>query len=123
MTPKQKPHILLTLYVSLFQDTYGYKPDINRNRDKWGFADMIEDLGMDRAREVIEWYFDSDVVHSLRGLFNSYDKISAEIDAEAADKKRLAELRQATKSKVEEFRRRRVEQSRGEGNIGSNPQQ
>lgn len=120
MTPKQRPYILLSLYVSLFDKKYGRKPEVNRNRDKWGFADMIDDLGMDRAREVVEWYFETDSNHSLRGLFSTYDRMSRQMDEDAADKVALAELRLATKSKVEEFRRKKFEQHRGESPIGGN---
>lgn len=122
MTAKQRPYVLLSLYIKRFEGRYGRKPEVNRNRDKWGFADMIDDLGMDRAREVVEWFFDTDVNHTLRGLFSTYDRISSEIDAKYEDKKRLAELRLSTKSKVEEYRRRKFEQHRGEGSLGGSPE-
>ena len=120
MTAKQRPYILLSLYSSLFEKKYGRKPEINRHRDKWGFADMIDDLGMDRAREVIEWFFETEGNHSLRTLFSSYDRMSSEIQEESEDKQRLAQLRLATKDKVAEFRRRKFEQSRGESPSGGN---
>lgn len=107
MTAKQRPHILLTQYLNLYKKVYGVAPPVNRNRDKWGFSDMIEDLGFDRARQVVDWYFQTSANHSLRNLFNTYDKISEEIDEHAKDAKRRRELREATRLKVEEFRRRR----------------
>lgn len=118
MTAKQRPHILLSLYVTLYEKAYGFKPPVNRNRDKWGFSDMIEDLGMDRAREVVEWYFDTGATHTFSNLFRTYDKISMEIDEYNRDRKHLADVREATRQRVEEFRRAKIEQHRGKGNIG-----
>ena len=50
-------HALLTLYVAMYEKTYTRKPMVNRHRDKWAMQDVIESVGYDRARDLLEYYF------------------------------------------------------------------
>jgi hypothetical protein len=48
---------LAKLFESYYKSHYGVKFKGNLYADKWGFMDMIEDLGWSSAVEVIEYYF------------------------------------------------------------------
>jgi hypothetical protein len=105
-TPQQRAYALISLYEKLYADKYGQKPSVNRHRDKWGFQDMAEDLGYDRAQYIIRYYFDLKYVgHPLQTLLRSYDRFD-EIDRDRQkDEANRLRLREMTKKRVEEFER------------------
>jgi hypothetical protein len=106
MTVNQQAYSLISLYEKKYEQKYGSKPSINRHRDKWGFQDMVEDLGYDRAKYIVEYYFDLRYVgHPLQTLLRSYDRFD-EIDRDRQnDEVNRLRLRELTKKKVEEFER------------------
>ena len=95
---------LVTLYVNLWADKYNDAPAVNRHRDKWGFQDMVEDLGYDRAKEVITYYFQTGRPgHPLKHLLMNYDrlhKLLLEIEQDEIDRVRL---RKETEQRVKEW--------------------
>lgn len=103
-TDTKAVNALISLYEKLFKEKYNRKPSINRYKDKWGFQDMLKDLGPVESREVIEYYFETNRPgHPLLQLFRNYDEISKRKAEKADDEKRRAELRAATKKLVQEF--------------------
>ena len=57
MASDKGPYILLSLYQSLFKEKYGRVPTINKFREKWAMQDVIDSVGYDRAKELLEYYF------------------------------------------------------------------
>lgn len=105
-TISNQTHALITLYVKLYTDKYEKPPVINRYREKWGFQSMIEDLGYERAREVVEYYFNTKKPgHPVPGLLFNYEKLSITLEEMANDEAIRAELRAQTKQRVEEWER------------------
>lgn len=103
---------LLDLYVVCYIDKYKRKPSINRYRDKWGFIDMVDDLGIDQSKKVIEYYFKvTSPGHSLNNLFVKYDKLSATLNEKEKDRAERERLRQITKKRVEAMNEHRTEGS------------
>lgn len=93
---------LLDLYVVCYVQKYKRRPSVNRYRDKWGFTDMVSDLGMDMSKEVIEYYFKTTRPgHPLTSLFNSYDRLAATLREREEDRKNRVKLREETKKRVE----------------------
>lgn len=101
----KQANALVTLFVSLWTDKYKRKPtNVNRYRDKWGFQDMIGDLGYDRSREIMEYYFKtSRAGHPLQYLLYNYEKLDQILREIEEDEVNRAELRAATEKRVREW--------------------
>ena len=103
----KQPYILLSLYTSLFKERYNRLPTINRHREKWAMQDVIDSVGFDRAKEILEYYFKTNKLgHPLQYFFFNFDKLDIvmiELDKDRnAREKLLAETRQM----VEEYEHR-----------------
>lgn len=108
MTPKntaaQNANALITLYIKCYTEKYSRKPNINRYRIKWGFQDMVEDLGYQRSREVVEYYFRTGRSgHPTDFLLMNYEKISEVYEEKQEDERKRAELRKQTEQRVKEL--------------------
>lgn len=104
-TLTKQGNALVTLYVSEFVEKYsGKTPTINRHRDKWGFQSMVEDLGYERARQVVQYYFKTGRVgHPLQYLLYNYEKLDAILKELAEDEVKREELRKLTEKRVAEW--------------------
>lgn len=100
----QQANVLITKYVKLYTEKYGTAPVINRYRDKWGFTDMLNDLGKVDSAKVIEYYFSLRVRHDLMALFKSYDELHKNRLADEEDKRRVAQLHKETAKRVKEWK-------------------
>ncbi|MGA1256624.1 MAG: hypothetical protein ACO3YX_06370, partial [Candidatus Nanopelagicaceae bacterium] len=71
-------------------------------REKWAMQDVIDSVGYDRARELIEYYFKtSKNGHPLNFFFYNFDRID-QVESDARrDKANRAMLREQTKKLVE----------------------
>lgn len=95
---------LVTLFIKYFTDKYGHAPNLNRYREKWGFQDMITDLGYERAREIVAYYFKTTKPgHPVSFLLQNYDKIDSFYAEKIEDEQRRAELRKQTAERVREW--------------------
>jgi hypothetical protein len=97
--------VLLTQYVTLYQEKYGKNPiDLNRYRDKWIFRNMYEDLGKDQAKKVVDYYFKtSRVGHPIKYLGNNYDRLSRILDELERDEADRILLRKETEQRVKDW--------------------
>ena len=107
----QQTHALISLFLKEYKSKYKKEPlNFNRYRDKWGFQSMAEDLGVDRAKEVITYYFETGKMgHPTSYLMHNYDKINArmiEREEDIVNRKRLME---ESAKRVEEWRAKRGE--------------
>jgi hypothetical protein len=107
---------LVTQFVTNYTQHYGFQPELNRYREKWGFQDMIADLGYDRAKEIVDYYFRTTKSgHPVGFLLNNYDKINSFYSEKIADEKKREELRRETAERVKKW-----EEEHGEQRTGSN---
>lgn len=99
-------HTLITLFLNNYEKRYSKKPmNFNRNRDKWGFQSMIEDLGFDRATEIINYYFETNRYgHPSSYLLLNYDKINQRMTDREQDEQTRKELLAESAKRVEEWR-------------------
>jgi len=99
----QEPYVLLSQYEKLYLSKYGVKPRINKYRDKWGMESMIDDLGVEKARIVLDLYFKtvSSDRHSLSFLYNNYDKIVTFSVIKEKDAERRRAILEETRKRVE----------------------
>jgi hypothetical protein len=96
------PYILLSLYLDLYQSKYNKKPSINKYREKWAMQDVIDSVGFDRARELVEYYFRTQKNgHPLSFFYYNFDKIDYLQKEIEKDKENRRTLREATKKLVE----------------------
>ena len=103
MAEKSKePYVLIGLYEKLYFEKYNKKPRLNKFREKWAMQDVIDSVGYDRARELIEYYFKtSKNGHPLNFFFYNFDRID-QVESDARrDKANRAMLREQTKKLVE----------------------
>ena len=99
----QQANALITKYVKLYTDRYGTAPTVNRYRDKWGFTDMLNDLGKADAEKVLVYFFALRLTdHTLIALFRSYDELHKNRLAEEEDKRGVAQLHKETAKRVKE---------------------
>jgi hypothetical protein len=113
-TRAQQAHALGSHFNKLHKATLGYDYKGNFHREKWGYQDMLDDLGEKRAKAVIEWYFKTDRrVYEPSDLHRNYDRLAEAMDDYAADVEHQKQLMEATRIRVEEFRKRREENGNG----------
>jgi Fic family protein len=76
---------------------------VNRYREKWAMNDVIETVGYDRAKQLIEYYFRCNRIgHPLNWFLYNFDKLDDFLLKSEQDKKYREDLREQTKNMVEQ---------------------
>lgn len=110
---------LLDLYALLFEESYGAKPSLNRYRDKWGLVDVIDSVGVAKAKELLIFYFKTGKQgHPLQFFLFNFDKLEVGMKEAEKDESDKARLRRLTEERVKAFR----EQQRRESDNSSLPE-
>lgn len=105
-TLTKQVNALISLYIKCYRDKHKSDPTLNRYREKWGFNSMLEDLGYERAREVIEYYFSTGANgHTVQKLLQNYDRYSRTLTEIAHDAEEREKLRRETEIRVKEWLR------------------
>ncbi len=103
MAENKQPYILLSLYQALYKDKYNKQPKLNKYRDKWAMQDVIDTVGYDRAKELVEYYFKTGKIgHPLQFFFYNFDSMDRIKEESDKDKLNRIKLREQTKRMVEE---------------------
>jgi hypothetical protein len=103
MANSREPYILLTLYQNLYKDKYTRALTINKFREKWAMQDVIDSVGFDRAKELIEYYFELNKNgHPLQFFFYNFDKMDSLKTEIEKDKEKRRLLLEETKKMVEQ---------------------
>lgn len=107
MATKSDPKLsytLISLYEVLYNERYGKKPVINRYREKWGMQDVIDSVGFNRAKELLEYYFKTNKNgHPISWFFMNFDNIDRVLSQRIEDDEHRKKLKQITKQMVEEM--------------------
>jgi hypothetical protein len=99
---ERQPYVLIGLYENLYFEKYNKKPRINKFREKWAMQDVIDSVGMDKAKELLVYYFKTAKSgHPLSFFFYNFDKIDYLKTEREKDAKHRKLLLQATKELVE----------------------
>jgi hypothetical protein len=99
----KEPYILLTLYQNLYKDKYNKTVTINKFREKWAMQDVIDSVGYDRAKELLEYYFGlTKNGHPLQFFFYNFDKMDLVKTEIEKDKEKRRLLLEETKKMVEQ---------------------
>jgi hypothetical protein len=95
---------LVTLYIKNWTDKYGKAPTINRFKHKWAFQDMIQDLGYERAKKVVDYYFRTGRLgHPIEHLIYNYEQLNNIMLEREADQENMAKLAKETEKRVKEW--------------------
>ena len=93
----------MTLYQSLYKEKYGRVPQLNKFREKWAMQDVIDSVGLDRAKELLIYYFSLPKGgHPLQFFFYNFDRIDSAVLEVEKDRNRRRLLLEETKKMVEE---------------------
>jgi hypothetical protein len=94
---------LVGLYCVLYKETYNKTAVVNRYREKWAMQDVIDSVGYDRCKELLEYYFKMNKVgHPLTWFFYNFEKLDFTLKQVQEDKTRRELIRARTKTMVEE---------------------
>lgn len=106
-TPKQI-HSLVTYFLQQYKKKYGFDAVVNRNRSRWAVGNMLLDMSIDEAKALIDYYFEtaSPNGHELDWFLYNYDKLEIARSKHADDAAALARLREESKRRAEEWRRK-----------------
>jgi hypothetical protein len=96
------PYILISLYQSLYKEKYGSMPKINKFKEKWAMQDVIDSVGIDRAKDILVYYFSlTKGGHPLQFFFYNFDRMDTAIAEVEKDRARRRLLLEETKHMVE----------------------
>ena len=94
---------LVSLYCALYKQVYKKNPVVNKYREKWAMQDVIDSVGFDRAKVLLEYYFKIvKAGHPLNWFFYNFEKLDMTLQEKDQDKTRRELIRAKTKSMVEE---------------------
>ena len=96
---------LLEHYRSLYVAKYGVAPQVNKYRDKWGAIDVCDDVGLVKAKALLEYYFRTQTYgHPLPTFFANYDVLATEKARQDEDKARIKQIMKETEKRVKHGR-------------------
>lgn len=96
-------HALVSKYADLFKKKYGRVPTINRHREKWAMNDVIDSIGYDRAKVLLDYYFSLNRPgHPIQWFVYNFDKLDEILVKLEKDSARRQKLLEQTKKMVEE---------------------
>jgi hypothetical protein len=99
----RQPYVLISIYEMLYKEKYNRAPKLNKYREKWAMQDVIDSIGFDRARDVLEYYFRTNRPgHPLQQFFFNFDKLDQVMIELEKDKLSREKLRAQTKQMVAE---------------------
>jgi len=94
---------LVGLYCTLFKTTYKKNVVVNRYREKWAMQDVIDSVGYNRSKNLLEYYFQTKKEgHPLSWFFYNFEKLDISLQQKEEDKTRRELIRAKTKSIVKE---------------------
>lgn len=94
---------LVSLYCALHNQMYKKASVVNKYREKWAMQDVVDSVGYERAKELLEYYFKMDKAgHPIQWFFYNFEKIDMAITQSQEDKVRREKIRLKTKAMVEE---------------------
>ena len=102
-TDTKLAYAMIDWYIKQFAIKYGYACTVNKHREKWAMIDLIESVGYDRGKQLIEYYFKttSNNKHSLSWFMYNFDRLDDMLKKIEKDTERRAKILAATKQMVE----------------------
>jgi hypothetical protein len=96
-------YALVSFYCVLYKEHYKKPAIVNKYREKWAMQDVIDSVGYDRAKILLEYYFKLDKSkHPIDWFFYNFEKLDIALQQTEEDKSRRELIRSKTKSMVQE---------------------
>ena len=93
---------LVSLYIALYKNKYKKVPLVNKYRDKWAMQDVIDTVGYERARILMDYYFKcSKPGHPLNWFLYNFDKLDDTLLKSEQDLQYRKDVFAQTKNMVE----------------------
>lgn len=108
MASAKQAHALVSYFVKEYEKKYHRPPVVNRYGARWGFDAILMSMNDAEAVSLIDYYFTtaSSKEHSIEWFFNNYEKLLETKKKTDEDREHLARLREASKRRTEEWRKR-----------------
>lgn len=103
MSAKNKnAHTMISWYEKLFSEKYGRKPIINRYKEMWGLKAVVEHIGLEDSKSLMEYYFKTTKQgHPLDFFIGNYDKLIQSKNLSDADRLARKRIMNQTRKLVE----------------------
>jgi hypothetical protein len=99
----KQAYALVSLYIALYKGKYNKQPVVNRYREKWAMQDVIDTVGFERSRELLEYYFKLNRQgHPLTWFLYNFDRLDDTLVKSVQDDEKRKYLREKTKDLVEQ---------------------
>mgnify|MGYP003347916494 CR=1 FL=1 len=99
----KQAHGLVSLYIALYKSKYNKVPVVNRYREKWAMQDVIDTVGYERAKVLLEYYFKCNKSgHPLNWFLYNFDRLDDVLIQSSKDLEQRKMLREKTKNLVEQ---------------------
>jgi hypothetical protein len=103
MANSREPYVLMTLYQNLYIEKYKKPATLNKFREKWAMQDVIDSVGLDKAIDLMNYYFSLEKFgHPLQFFYYNFDKMENARNELQKDIETRRRLRENTKKMVEE---------------------
>ena len=93
---------LVELYKDLYEERMGRPAVVNRYALIWGAMDANADLGFEKAKKVLAFFFKTERDnYKMESFFSCYDVLADAMDKRDADRIKRAKIREETRKRVE----------------------
>lgn len=103
---KQQAHTLITYFQKEYLIKFNKKAIVNRNKLQNLVVNMLKDLTLPEAKQVVDFYIRTDRSPTMLYLCYEYDEVLQEMKSHEKDLEQRKALMRQTQNNVEEFRRR-----------------
>jgi len=100
----KQSHALMSYYEKLYRLKYDAKPRMNRYSLKWGMIDVIDSVGYDRAKELLDYFFTTPSSHTLEFFYKNFDSMDVFERHMKEDRARRAIILKQTEQRIREAR-------------------
>lgn len=102
----QQCHALTSHFISGYEERFGSKPVVNRNKARWSMEALLMDYSTKECKELIDFYLKSYKQPSLDWFSMNYEKV-IQMQQDHAEREEVSrKRRETTEKRLEEWRDR-----------------
>lgn len=103
-TINKQVNALMDRFLKGYEAKWKTPAQFNRFKFKWGFQDMLSDLGYEMSQEVIDHFLSLKIAnHSAQTLLYNYDRYAKVLQERERDREERHALRKKTEQAVREM--------------------
>lgn len=92
---------LLDYFISLFEEKFNRRPDINRFQAKYRASDVVKDLSLNKAKELVDYYFHVKKKPDFNHFVYNYNDLLKAKERRDKDREKREQLRERTRKRME----------------------